>query len=163
LRELVQDKAKFLALNCQTNSNNHGYNIINRQYQRADAFALDENEIMLSIGRRQVDFEKELAALKKKFRSQYAWLTRGAVLTIGLRDREKACLCPPLERDVVDTIGAGDAFFSVASLAAARGLPVDLATFLGQLAGAQAVKIVGNAEPIAKTTLLKSGISLLNF
>lgn len=163
LRELVQDKAKFLALNCQTNSNNHGYNIINRQYQRADAFALDENEIMLSIGRRQVDFEKELAALKKNFRSQYAWLTRGAVLTIGLRDREKACLCPPLERDVVDTIGAGDAFFSVAALAAVRGLPVDLATFLGQLAGAQAVKIVGNAEPIAKPTLLKSGISLLNF
>jgi sugar/nucleoside kinase (ribokinase family) len=64
---------------------------------------------------------------------------------------------------VVDTIGAGDAFFSVAALAAARGLPVDLATFLGQLAGAQAVKIVGNASPISKTTLLKSGMSLLNF
>ena len=44
-----------------------------------------------------------------------------------------------------------------------RQLPADLATFLGQLAGAQAVKIVGNAEPISKSTLLKSGISLLNF
>ena len=163
LRELAQDKAKFLALNCQTNSNNHGYNIINRQYQRADAFTLDENEIMLSIGRREVDFEKELGALKKNFRSHYAWLTRGSVQTIGLRDRETACLCPPLERDIVDTVGAGDAFFSLAALAAARGLPVDLATFLGQLAGAQAVRIVGNTEPISKATLLKSGMSLLNF
>ena len=163
LRELVQDKAKFLALNCQTNSNNHGFNIINRQYQRADAFTLDENEIMLAIGRRDVGFQKELAALKKSFRASYSWLTRGSVQTIGLHDREAACLCPPLERDVVDTIGAGDAFFSVAALAAVHGLPVDLATFLGQLAGAQAVKIVGNAEPISKPTLLKSGISLLNF
>jgi rfaE bifunctional protein nucleotidyltransferase chain/domain len=163
LRELVQNKAKFLALNCQTNSNNHGFNIINRQYQRADAFTLDENEIMLAIGRRDVGFQKELAALKKSFRASYSWLTRGSVQTIGLHDREAACLCPPLERDVVDTIGAGDAFFSVAALAAVRGLPVDLATFLGQLAGAQAVKIVGNAEPISKPTLLKSGISLLNF
>ena len=163
LRELVQEKARFLALNCQTNSNNHGFNIINRQYRRADAFTLDENEIMLAIGRRDVDFQKELAALKKGFRARYSWLTRGSVQTIGLHDGERASLCPPLERDVVDTIGAGDAFFSVAALAAAGSLPVDLATFLGQLAGAQAVKIVGNAEPISKPTLLKSGISLLNF
>jgi sugar/nucleoside kinase (ribokinase family) len=163
LRELCQDKAKFLALNCQTNSNNHGFNIINRQYQRADIFTLDENEMMLAIGRREVDFENELFGLKKHFRAKYAWLTRGSVQTIGLRDRHNVCLCPPLERDIVDTIGAGDAFFSLAALAAARNLPVDLATFLGQLAGAQAVKIVGNATSISKPTLLKSGISLLNF
>src|SRR6185436_1230281 len=142
---------------------NHGFNIITRQYQRADAFSLDEQELMLAVGQRRLDHAQELRRLKKKLRSQYAWLTRGAVQTIGLRDREDACLCPPLERDVVDTIGAGDAFFSVAALAAIRRLPVDLATFLGQLAGAQAVKIVGNAEPISKPTLLTSGISLLNF
>ncbi len=163
VRELVQTSAKFLALNCQTNSNNHGFNIISRQYQRADAFSLDEQELMLAVGQRQMDHAQELARLKKKLRSHYAWLTRGAVQTIGLHDREAACLSPPLERDLVDTIGAGDAFFSVAALAAAKQLPVDLATFLGQLAGAQAVKIVGNAAPISKPTLLKSGKSLLNF
>ena len=163
VRELVQDSAKFLALNCQTNSNNHGFNIISRQYQRADAFALDEQEMMLAAGQRQMEHARELGRLKKKLRSQYAWLTRGAVQTIGLRDREAVCLCPPLERDLVDTIGAGDAFFSVAALAAAKRLPVDLATFLGQLAGAQAVKIVGNAAPISKPALLKGGMSLLNF
>lgn len=163
IRDLVQSESPFLALNCQTNSNNHGFNIISRQYQRADAFSLDEQELMLAVGRRDLQHELELARLKKSLRSRYAWLTRGAVQTIGLRDREAACHCPPLETDIVDTIGAGDAFFSVAALAAARGLPVDLGTFLGQLAGAQAVKIVGNASPISKTILLKSGMSLLNF
>ncbi len=163
IRDLVQNESPFLALNCQTNSNNHGFNIISRQYQRADAFSLDEQELMLAVGRRDLQHEQELARLKKSLRSRYAWLTRGAVQTIGLRDRETACHCPPLETDIVDTIGAGDAFFSVAALAAARGLPVDLATFLGQLAGAQAVKIVGNASPISKTTLLRGGMSLLNF
>ena len=47
------------------------------------------------------------------------------------------------------------------ALAAARGLPVELGTFLGQLAGAQAVRIVGNAQPISRTRLLQSGTSLL--
>ena len=65
--------------------------------------------------------------------------------------------------DVVDTVGAGDAFFAIAALAAQKKLPIELSTFLGQLAGAQAVKIVGNEHPISKQVLLKSGMSLLNF
>jgi sugar/nucleoside kinase (ribokinase family) len=162
LRDLVQETAPLLALNCQTNSNNHGFNIISRQYHRADAFTLDEQEMMLSCGHRHLDHLAELNKLRKHFNSRYAWLTRGSVQTIGLRD-ETHSLCPPLETEVVDTIGAGDAFFSLAALAAARQLPIALGTFLGQLAGAQAVKIVGNQHPISKQTLLNSGLSLLNF
>jgi cytidyltransferase-like protein len=162
LRDLVQDSAPLLALNCQTNSNNHGFNIISRQYRRADAFTLDEQELMLACGHRHLDHKAELKNLRQSLKSHYAWLTRGEVQTIGLCD-EAECLCPPLETEVVDTIGAGDAFFSLAALAAARRLPVALGTFLGQLAGAQAVKIVGNAHPISKHTLLNSGSSLLNF
>jgi len=163
IRKIVQETSPFLALNCQTNSNNHGFNIITRQYQRADAFTLDEQEMMLSVGRRHLDLQHELATLQQSFQSRYAWLTRGAVQTIGLSENENACLCPPLETDVIDTVGAGDAFFSVAALAAAKKLPIDLSTFLGQLAGAQAVKIVGNEHPISKQVLLKAGMSLLNF
>lgn len=162
LRDLVQDAAPLLALNCQTNSNNHGFNIISRQYRRADAFTLDEQEMMLACGHRHLDHKAELKRLRESLQSRYAWLTRGEVQTIGLCD-EAESLCPPLETEVVDTIGAGDAFFSLAALAAARRLPVALGTFLGQLAGAQAVKIVGNAHPISKHTLLNSGSSLLNF
>ena len=162
LRRLVEETAPVLALNCQTNSNNHGFNIINRQYERADAFSLDAQEMMLSCGRRDLDDLAELQNLQKFLKARYAWLTRGAVHTIGLRD-EAQSNCPPLETEVVDTIGAGDAFFSVAALAAARDLPISLATFLGQLAGAQAVKIVGNQHPISKQSLVNSGTSLLNY
>lgn len=161
VRELVQEKAPFLALNCQTNSNNFGFNIINRHYQRADAFALDEQELMLACGHRHLDFPVELEQLRRQLKARYAWLTRGPVQTIGLKAGEPPCLCPPFENDVVDTVGAGDAFFAVAGLAAARGLSIGLATLLGQLAGAQAVRIVGNSAPVLKSTLLESGLSLL--
>jgi bifunctional ADP-heptose synthase (sugar kinase/adenylyltransferase) len=162
LREWLQDHAPFLALNCQTNSNNFGFNVINRHYRRVDAFALDEQELMLAAGHRHLDFQLELEKLRQYLRSSYAWLTRGPVQTIGLHDGEPPSLCPPFENDVVDTVGAGDAFFSVAALAAARGLPVGLATFLGQLAGAQAVRIIGNAEAISRALVLKAGASMLS-
>jgi rfaE bifunctional protein nucleotidyltransferase chain/domain len=160
-RDLVQEGAPYLALNCQTNSNNHGFNILPRQYRRADAFTLDEQEMLLAAGRRHLDFDHELGLLRRQFGAQYAWLTRGPLQTIGLAEDQLPCSCPPLESDVVDPVGAGDAFFAVAGLAAARRLPIDLATFLGQLAGAQAVRIVGNSHPISKQILIKSGMSLL--
>jgi sugar/nucleoside kinase (ribokinase family) len=163
VRQLVQESAPLLALNCQTNSNNHGFNIINRQYRRADAFSLDQQELILSCGRAAPDFPAELESLRRHFNAGYAWLTRGAAETIGLTSARQSSACPPLEVEVVDTIGAGDAFYSVAALAAVRQLPISMATFLGQLAGAQAVKIVGNARPISKHTLVQSGMSLLNF
>ncbi len=163
LRECVQNKAPFMALNCQTNSNNHGFNIISHQYQRADCFSLDEQELLLSSARKHIDYTKELEGLRTRLKASSAWLTRGGVETIGLAEGSKPFVCLPLESAIKDTVGAGDAFFSVAALAAAHKLPIDLTTFLGQLAGAQAVKIIGNSQPISKATLLKSAMSLTNF
>lgn len=161
LRELVQDQAPMLALNCQTNSNNHGFNIINRQYRRADCFSLDETEIRLAMARRHVNFKSSLDELRRALGSDYAWLTRGAVQTIGLRADGSECVGPPLEKNVTDPVGAGDAFCSLVSMAAARRIPIKVATFLGQLAGAQAVQIVGNADAIRKDRLLQSGMAML--
>jgi len=163
VRALVQDQAPFLSVNCQTNSNNHGFNVINRQYHRADSFSLDQMEIQLACGRQDMDFRAELDGLRQFLGAEYAWLTRGSIETIGLREGQDACVCPPFEETVTDSIGAGDAFCAVAALAAAKKLPVELATFMGQLAGAQAVRIVGNTEPISKAALIKGGQAMLSF
>jgi cytidyltransferase-like protein len=163
VRNYVQEHAPFLALNCQTNSNNHGFNLINRKYRRADIFTLDQTEITLAIGRREIDYGKELTALAMLLGSRYAWLTRGSHETIGRNCVKEISSCAPFERTVVDTLGAGDAFCAVAALAATARVPLDVATFMGQLAGAQAVKIVGNSEPIRKARLLKAGMAMLAF
>ena len=162
IRELVQEKA-FLSLNCQTNSYNHSYNIINRQYQRADSFSLDENEIKLATGINKPDFHKELTQLGKDLSSKYAWLTRGAVETIGLGTEKQLSYCPSFENEIIDPVGAGDAFCTVASLAAVNGLPIDVSTYLAQMAGAQAVRIIGNSEAIKKANLLKAVQTMINF
>ncbi len=167
MRRFLEECGPMMALNCQTNSNNHGFNIINHKYRRADMFTLDQAEITLACGERQPDWSRELRELMGYLDSDFGWLTRGDVETVGLH-RQKGgmaeSLCPPLELDeVVDTVGAGDAFFTLASLATFKGLPIDMGTFLGQLAGAQAVRIVGNEESISKSRLLKGGMTLLNF
>ena len=163
VREYVQQNAKFMALNCQTNSNNHGFNLINRQYRRADSFSLDQTEICLATGRKEIDFTSELQKLGNFFNSKYAWLTRGGSETIGIRNKKAPVYCPSFEHNVIDPIGAGDAFCSLASLAAAKDLPIRTSTFMGQRAGAQAVRIVGNSECIKKNRFLKGSEAMLNF
>ncbi|NQU38488.1 MAG: adenylyltransferase/cytidyltransferase family protein [Lentisphaerae bacterium] len=162
VRSFVQEKAPFLSLNCQTNANNHGFNLINRQYHRADSFSLDETEMKLAVGRKAMDFSAELQHLRKAFGAQYAWLTRGGTETLGEREGEESIQCPPFEVNIIDTIGAGDAFCSVASLAACSGLPIKTATFMGQLAGAEAVRYVGNSLNVKKSRFLKGSEAMLS-
>jgi rfaE bifunctional protein nucleotidyltransferase chain/domain len=163
MRRLVEEQASFMALNCQTNSNNHGFNIISRQYKRCDCFSLDEQELLLSSACRHVDYIEELGKLRRSLGAKHAWLTRGGTETIGLQDGKEPSLLIPLESKIVDTVGAGDAFYSVAALSAKLGFPINLSTLIGQLAGAQSIRIVGNTEPISKQALLKSGMTLLSF
>lgn len=162
VRKFVQENAKFLSLNCQTNSNNYGFNLINQKYYRADSFSLDQAEISLAIGKKKIEHAKELENLRKQLHAKYAWLTRGGEETIGIRIGEPSVYCPSFEFDIIDTIGAGDAFCSLASLAAAKGISIQTATFMGQLAGAQAVRIVGNSECIRKNKFMKGAEALLN-
>ena len=46
--DIIQEKARLLAVNCQTNSSNYGTNIITK-YRRADAFTVDTRELRLAM------------------------------------------------------------------------------------------------------------------
>ncbi len=61
LIEMIQEKAQFLVLNCQTNSSNKGMNVITK-YTRADVFSLDQQELTLAFPE---DAAEEAVGLKK--------------------------------------------------------------------------------------------------
>jgi sugar/nucleoside kinase (ribokinase family) len=56
---------------------------------------------------------------------------------------------------VIDTVGAGDAFFSFTAPCFANGMPLDLVSFIGNAVGALAVQIIGNKKPVEKHELLE--------
>lgn len=157
--EMIQKQAKFLAVNCQTNSSNYGKNLITK-YHRADVFSLDQKELSLAFSDYQDDEEHSLMQLAEHFGSR-GWLTKGAQ---GAAAVENGMIktCPAFTLKVKDTIGAGDAFFALASMAAAVGAPMEIGTFIGNIAGALAANIVGNKEAIEKVNVLKYANTLLN-
>ena len=157
--DILQKEAKFLAVNCQTNSSNLGKNLITK-YFRADTFALDQRELDLAFPNSHKDEEETLLDLAKYFKSS-GWLTTGSKGAILVED-DQLKYCPAFTLKVKDTIGAGDAFFSLASMAAAVKAPLEIGTFIGNIAGALAANIVGNKEAVEKVNLLKYAGTLLN-
>lgn len=155
----VQEKAKYLVLNCQTNSSNKGMNIITK-YTRADAFSLDQQELNLAYPVYRQN-EKEKLAMLSGHLGGNGWLTRGAMGAYGI-DGGNVHECPAFTLTVKDTVGAGDAFFSLAGVFTAAGAPMEIGTFMGNIGGALGANIVGNRESVEKVNALKFASTLLN-
>ena len=157
--DIVQKEAKYLVLNCQTNSTNKGLNIITK-YTRADVFTLDQQELKLAFPELAMDEQMGLRKLCEHLNGN-GWLTRGSLGAYGISGQEIK-QCPAFTLDVKDTIGAGDAFMSVAGLFATVGAPIEVGTFVGNIAGALGANIVGNKDSVEKVNVLKYASTLMN-
>lgn len=157
--DIVQENAKYLVLNCQTNSTNKGLNVITK-YSRADVFVLDQQELKLAYPESVMDEELSLGKLSKHLKGD-GWLTRGSKGAYEIHDGE-IYECPAFTLNVKDTVGAGDAFYAAAGIFTAAGAPVEVGTFLGNIGGALGVNIVGNKEAIDKVNVLKFANTLMN-
>lgn len=158
---LLQEKAKFLAVNAQTNSANQGFNLITR-YRRADFVCIDSNEARLAVGDKFIDMADLLGLeLSAAIDCRRMVVTQGKHGCLTFDKNGGLWHVPALTGSIVDTVGAGDAFFAVAAPLAAAGLEMDLVGFLGNAAGALKVGIVGHRSSVEKPALLKFVTALL--
>lgn len=141
----------FLAVNTQANAGNRGYHTIGR-YGRADFVSLASHEITLQYRNSNMHLREMMEDLAARLHVRQLVVTEGRNGCAALS--EKGFIrAPSFTSSVVDRVGAGDALFSVAALAAYRNLPLELIPFLGNIAGSLAVEIVGNARAVSNTAM----------
>lgn len=151
--DLLSQKAYFLSVNTQTNSANYGFNLISK-YPRADLVCVDATEARLALQDKQGEPGIMAANLGTKFSR--------VVVTNGRRGAySSGHHAPAIETNAVDTLGTGDAFFSIASLFARAGASLQDLLFLGNLAGASKVGVVGYRGYIEKPQFIKAIVGLL--
>jgi len=161
MAHLISEKAKFLAVNTQLNSENRGYHVITR-YPRADFISLNEPELRLAMHDRHGDIGVLSEKLGSLLNASFVGITLGP-RGIQFLDRtsNKIHHVPALSTKVVDRIGAGDTFLSIAGCALAAGLSAEIAVFAGAAAAALNVRVVCNSEPITSVNLFKFISTLL--
>ncbi len=156
----LASESRFLAVNVQTNSANLGYNLVSK-YARADYVCIDEPEVRLAAHDRRSGLEEIIARLAKDLSSRRVAITRGHNGCVSYADPEGFFQVPVLSREIVDRIGAGDAYLSVTAPCAAAGHHPEVVGFIGNAVGALAVRIVGNRTPVEPVPLFKFITALL--
>ena len=144
---------KFLAINCQLNAGNMGYNFITK-YKRADFISLNEREIRLPFQNKTDDIQISITKLRDSLNLEKINITLGKAGSVYYKGNSRY-LVPSFTKEPIDTMGAGDAVFSLTSLLAYRNVNSEIIPFLGNCVGAIAVRIIGNKKAISPIDLKK--------
>ncbi|MDR3623835.1 MAG: PfkB family carbohydrate kinase [Chlamydiales bacterium] len=150
----------FLAVNTQTNSGNRGFNVVTH-YKRADFISLNEPELRLAAHDRHNPLEDVVEKVAHKLNCPSVAITRGVEGVECYARETSSFTIPALTTNVIDRIGAGDSFLAIASLGLAKGYSFPLSGFLGSVAAAMDVQIVGNRESVQKAPFCKYVTRLL--
>lgn len=152
--QAAREKSRVLAVNTQTNGANAGFNLITK-YQGVDYVCLDEPEARLAVQERFGPIEAVARRLARSIAARCMVITLGKRGSVGVDAKNELVHCPIFSTRVVDTVGAGDAFFSYSSVCYTAGLPLDLVSFIGNVVGAIKVLTVCNKKPVHKDELLE--------
>lgn len=152
---ILQDNARFLAVNAQTNSGNRGYNLISK-YPRADFVCLDEPELRLACADKHASVEDLIVDRMGSFiEAGRVIVTHGREGCYLKNETGEIERLPALTKRVVDTVGAGDAFFAYAAPLAALDAPIREIALVGNVAGALKVDIVGHSKSVEPENVLR--------
>lgn len=143
---------QFVAVNAQTNSSNIGFNLITK-YPTADYAVIDEPEARLAAQDRDSPIQDVLIRLAKNRFSKMI-ITLGKNGAIGWSEKDGLAYSKAYTDKVIDTMGAGDAFFAVTAPMAKHGSIKDLIK-IGNAAGALKTQIVGHRSSVTKKELIQ--------
>jgi len=153
VQKKIVEGAPFCAVNAQTNSANYGFNLITK-YKNVDYISIDEKELRLPYRTKYGQLEPLIERLSKDTLCKKINITLGKSGTIYYQEGSEYFV-PVFSDNIVDTLGAGDAVLSITSLLAKKDVNPELIPFVGNAAGALAIKIMGNKESIDIVDLLK--------
>jgi bifunctional ADP-heptose synthase (sugar kinase/adenylyltransferase) len=146
-REHLTELAPFLAVNTQANAGNRGFHTIG-SYERADYVSLSEGEIRLERRNPRGEVIEMITALAERMGTGNFMVTRGQKGCLVHQRGGRLVRVPSFTPKVVDRVGAGDALFSITSLAARLDAPPEVVGLLGNVVGGLAVEVLGNRKSI---------------
>lgn len=156
----MEEISTFIGLNVQTNSGNFGYNPFTK-HKRYDYLSLDERECRLALHNRFTPIGDLALKVAEHYGQRPTSVTLGTAGSVYFDETGSSTKCPIFFSDVVDTIGAGDAYFALSTLLVKAGAPKPLIPFLGNCYAGLKARTMGNKFAVSKLDLIRTVTSLL--
>jgi rfaE bifunctional protein nucleotidyltransferase chain/domain len=152
--------ARFSAINAQTNAGNYGFNPVTK-YKSADLICIDDPEARLAAGMDRAPIGAVVTALAERIKCSRFIITHGKNGSI-FGDGKIIARAPAFVSGGVDTMGAGDATLAVVAPLVAAGLDLDAAAFVGNVAGAIKLSILGHRRHVGRQEIIQTMEALLS-
>lgn len=148
IKNFIVSNFKNVYVNVQTNSANLGYNLIT-DYKKCSYFTVDEPEARLATKDRFAKTAELFKEIRKKMKFNSGCITFGDKGVHSYQNGKIAHI-PALTKNVVDTLGAGDAFFAYSSMFKLVSKNIQESCFIGNLAAAIKIQHLGHEKFITK-------------
>jgi bifunctional ADP-heptose synthase (sugar kinase/adenylyltransferase) len=166
-----EDLKRPIALNVQTNSSNYGFNLFTK-HKKYDYLSIDYKEAKLAMHDRTSDREDIFDKVYQHCRGDTLSMTLGRDGSYYKCDPGRNRYdhydlvkytqhSPAFADEVVDTVGAGDAYFAITSLLYAVEANDLLVPFIGNIFAGLKTKIIGNKKSVTKADLVKAVTGIL--
>ncbi|HWF84712.1 MAG TPA: PfkB family carbohydrate kinase [Vicinamibacterales bacterium] len=152
---IARHRRSFVTAMAQTNSTNYGYNLATK-YKGADYYSVNRTEAELCLHERHLPLCDVLERTTALLHACALSVTDGEHGVMMKRGDDVFAL-PTLSTSVVDTIGCGDAYFALSSLAAGLGRPARFVTLAGSIGAAAVAQRRGNENPTSEQEFLTIG------
>jgi cytidyltransferase-like protein len=139
----------------QVNSSNYGYNLPTK-YVGADYYSVNRTEAELCLRERNLPLPDIVDRMYSLLGATALSVTDGDNGAMVRRGDDVFAL-PTLSTSVVDTIGCGDAYFALSSLAAALRCPTRIVALAGSIGAAAVAQRRGNDRPTSEQEFLTIG------
>ena len=139
----------------QVNSSNYGYNLP-LKYVGADYYCLNRTEAELCLHERHLAVDELVERSRRLLDCRAVSITDGERGVVVAHDGEKYAL-PSLSVSVVDSIGCGDAYFALSSVAMRLNMPAAIVALAGSIGAAAMTQRRCNASPVTEQEFLTIG------
>tara|TARA_Y100000768_G_scaffold272461_1_gene208476 strand:+ start:6543 stop:8060 length:1518 start_codon:yes stop_codon:yes gene_type:complete len=156
---LLKKIKKFKCLNVQSNSENYGFNTFDKYNNFYDYLCIDEKEARYGFKDRYSSVELLIKKMNKKSDVSITLGTNGSLFK---RKGKNFIKTPVFFDNVKDTLGSGDAYFSITSLLNYLNKDQYLISFLGNVYAGLSTQIIANSESIDVSKLHKTVESIFN-
>ncbi len=134
IRNLILKNSRKVFLNTQINSFNRGYHTV-LKYKKMNTLIMNEGEIRYELRDKHSNIPNLVKNLSKKISVKNIVITRGANGSTIVDTKKNLLInCPAFSEKNIDTIGAGDTFFTICSLLIGSGIDKKISLLVGSIA-----------------------------
>ena len=162
--EITKDYLDFgvpVSVNTQSNAGNRGFNPVSN-YANADIVFLNGSEVQVEMRNKVSKLEKTITDLGSRLNCKELYVTNGSAGIISWSKSKGIIISPTFAPTIIDRTGAGDALLAAVSSLRMRDVPIEIATFFGNIAGSLLVGVMGNDKVITSAEMQFEAERIIN-